>query len=230
MVYDIAGLTKKYRIMSSHLDERACRMWAAAEADALGYGGVSAVSRASGICRRVIHVGLAELRDGDPLPADRIRRPGGGRKFTAYHYPGVERELEDLVEPLTRGDPDSPLRWTCKSVSRLSEELGERGMKVSRQGVATLLHGLGYSLQANQKTLEGKRHPDRNAQFEHSNASVAKAMQAGVPVISVDSKKKELIGMYKNGGREWHRKGKALKVNGHDFPNPDIPRAHPYGV
>ena len=230
MKHDIAALKKKYRIMVSHLDERARRMWAASEADAFGYGGVSSVSRASGICRRVIHAGLVELRDGDPLPAARIRRPGGGRKSSGYHYPGVERELESLVEPLTRGDPDSPLRWTCKSVSRLSEELGERGMKVGRQSVATLLHGLGYSLQANRKTLEGNQHPDRNAQFEHINASVAKAMKAGVPVISVDTKKKELVGAYKNGGREWHRKGKAPKVNGHDFPNADIPRAHPYGV
>jgi hypothetical protein len=230
MGYDIIALEKKYRIMASYLDERARRMWAAAEADALGYGGISAVSRASGICRRVIHAGLAELRGGDPLPADRIRRSGGGRKSCAYHYPGMERELENLVEPLTRGDPDSPLRWTCKSISRLSEELGERGMKVGRQSVATLLHGLGYSLQANQKTLEGNQHPDRNAQFAHINATVAKAMEAGVPVISVDTKKKEVIGVYKNSGREWHRKGKSPKVNGHDFPDPDIPRAHPYGV
>jgi transposase len=230
MIHDVALIVKKYHALSSHLDERARRIWAATEADALGYGGVSAVSRATGICRRVIHTGLMELRRGDPLPPGRIRRPGGGRKSAVQHYPSLPTELEKLVEPLTRGDPDSPLRWTCKSVSRLAKELSRVGIKVSGQTVATELHKLGYSLQANQKTLEGRQHPDRNAQFEHINAKVEKCMEKGLPVISVDTKKKELIGAYKNGGREWHRKGNAPKVNDHDFPDPDVPRAHPYGI
>lgn len=230
MISDLSAIVKKYRVMSSHLDERARRMWAATEADSLGYGGVSAVSKATGISRRVIHVGLAELRQGDSLSPERIRRIGGGRKSATYHYPVLLKELEKLVEPLTRGDPDSPLRWTCKSVSRLAEELAGVGIGISGHTVATELHKLGYSLQANQKTLEGRQHPDRNAQFEHINAKVDKCMRKGIPVISVDTKKKELIGAYKNGGREWHRKGHATKVNGHDFPDPSVPRAHPYGI
>jgi hypothetical protein len=138
--------------------------------------------------------------------------------------------IEAMIEPLTRGDPESPLRWTCKSVRLLADELGQYGIHVGRQTVATQLRALGYSLQGNRKTVEGKQHPDRNAQFEHINARVTKEMKAANPVISVDTKKKELVGNYKNSGREWHRTGEAPKVNSHDFPSPDIPRAHPYGV
>jgi len=227
---DLDTLTRKFRAMAAHLDERGRRVWAATEARERGYGGISAVSRATGICRRVIHAGLAELHDGDSLSPDRIRHPGGGRKSLTHHHPTLPAALESLVDPLTRGDPCSPLRWTCKSVSRLSEELSVAGIRIGRQTVATQLHAMGYRLQSNRKTLEGRQHPDRNAQFEHINAQVQRDMRRGIPVISVDTKKKELIGKYKNNGREWHRAGQAPKVNGHDFPTPDVPRAHPFGV
>lgn len=188
------------------------------------------MSRATGISRRVIHAGIAELRRGDPLEPHRVRRPGGGRKSAVQHYPSLPMELEKLVEPLTRGDPSSPLRWTCKSVARLSEELSRIGIHIGRQTVARELHKLKYHLQNNRKTLEGRQHPDRNAQFEHINTKVTQCIERGVPVISVDTKKKELIGAYKNGGREWHRKGESPKVNAHDFPSPDVSRAYPYGI
>ena len=230
MIRDIEPIVKKFRAMSAHLDERSRRIWAATEADALGHGGVSAVSRATGIPRRVIHAGIAELRRGDPLEPHRVRRPGGGRKSAVQHYPSLPMELEKLVEPLTRGDPSSPLRWTCKSVARLSEELSRIGIHIGRQTVARELHKLKYHLQNNRKTLEGRQHPDRNAQFEHINTKVTQCIERGVPVISVDTKKKELIGAYKNGGREWHRKGESPKVNAHDFPSPDVSRAYPYGI
>lgn len=223
-------ISRKYRVLASHLNERARRVWAAAEAEAIGYGGISLVARATGISRRAIHEGKKELKADDVAPPHRIRRTGGGRKSATHHHPDLLETLEQLVEPLTRGDPQSPLRWTCKSVRHLSAELERKGIGVGRQTVAKALRELGYSLQANCKTVEGKQHPDRNAQFEHVNARVTEDMKAGNPVISVDTKKKELVGNYKNGGREWHRKGKAPKVNGHDFPGPDVPRAHPYGV
>lgn len=224
------GIRRKYRALARHLDERTRRIWAATEAEALDYGGVSLVARATGISRRAIHRGLNELKEKKGLSADRIRKPGGGRKSATHHHPDLLEKLERLVEPLTRGDPESPLRWTCKSVRQLAEELARHGIRIGRQTVATELRGLGYSLQGNCKTIEGKQHPDRNAQFEHINARVTEEMKAENPVISVDTKKKEPVGNYKNGGREWHRKGKAPKVNGHDFPDPDVPRAHPYGV
>jgi len=188
------------------------------------------VARASGISRRAIHRGLKELNSDEAVPTDRVRDLGGGRKSAIHHHPDLLEKLECLIEPLTRGDPESPLRWTCKSVRLLADELRRQGIRVGRQTVAKELHELGYSLQGNYKTMEGKQHPDRNAQFEYINARVTKEIKAANPVISVDTKKKELVGNYKNGGREWHRKGKALKVNGHDFPSPDVPRAHPYGV
>jgi transposase len=163
-------------------------------------------------------------------PSDRIRKSGGGRKSVVHHQPDFPDQLERLVEPLTRGDPESPLRWTCKSVRLLAEELGHQGIYVGRQTVARQLHALGYSLQGNRKTVEGKQHPDRNAQFEYINARATMEMKAANPVISVDTKKKELIGNYKNSGRQWHRTGKAPEVSSHDFPSPDVPRALPYGV
>jgi hypothetical protein len=221
---------RKYDALASHLDERARRVWAATEAEALGYGGISLVARATGISRRAIHCGLKELNSDEVVPADRVRHLGGGRKSAIHHHPDFLEKLEHLIEPLTRGDPESPLRWTCKSVRLLADELRRQGIRVGRQTVAKELHELGYSLQGNYKTMEGKQHPDRNAQFEYINARVTKEIKAANPVISVDTKKKELVGNYKNGGREWHQKGKALKVNGHDFPSPDVPRAHPYGV
>ena len=223
-------IRRKYTALARHLDERARRIWAATEADALGYGGISLVARATGISRRAIHRGLTELNAQDAVAPDRIRKPGGGRKSAVHHHPDLLDKLESLVEPLTRGDPESPLRWTCKNVRLLAEELGRQGIRIGRQSVAKQLHALGYSLQGNRKTIEGNQHPDRNAQFEHINQRVTQEMKAGNPVISVDTKKKELVGNYKNGGREWHRKGEAPEVNGHDFPSPDVPRAHPYGV
>jgi hypothetical protein len=220
----------KFRALATRLDEHTRRVWAATEAGSIGYGGISLVARVTGISRRAILVGLREIKDGDILPKGRVRRPGGGRKSAVQHQPDLPERLEGLVEPLTRGDPMSPLRWTCKSTRRLSQELGKLGYSVSSRLVRVLLHGMGYSLQGNCKTIEGKQHPDRNAQFEYINTRVTAEMRAAQPVISVDTKKKELIGNYKNGGCEWHRKGDAPKVNGHDFPNPDVPRAHPYGV
>lgn len=225
-----AAIRVKFRALASRLDEHTRRVWAATEANSIGYGGVSMVARATGISRRAIAVGLREIEEGDILPEGRVRRQGGGRKSGVHHQPDLPEILEGLVEPLTRGDPMSPLRWTCKSTRRLSMELTKLGYSASSRLVGVLLHEMGYSLQGNRKTIEGKQHPDRNAQFEYINTRVTAQMRAAQPVISVDTKKKELIGNYKNGGCEWHRKGEAPKVNGHDFPNPDVPRAHPYGV
>ena len=225
-----AAIRRKFRALASRLDEHTRRVWAATEARALGYGGISPVARATGISRRAIAVGLREIEEGEILPEGRVRRPGGGRKSAAHHQPDLPEKLEGLVEPLTRGDPMSPLRWTCKSTRRLSRELTKLGYSASSRLVGVLLRGMGYSLQGNRKTIEGNQHPDRNAQFEHINECVTEEIKAGNPVISVDTKKKELVGNYRNGGREWHRKGEAPEVNGHDFPGPDVPRAHPYGV
>jgi len=223
-------IQRKYAVLAAHLNERARRVWAATEAEGLGYGGISLVARTTGISRRAIHRGLRELEGSAAAPPDRIRRPGGGRKAVVDQQPDFADQLEHLVEPLTRGDPESPLRWTCKSVRLLADELVQQGIQVGRQTVATQLHALGYSLQSTRKTVEGKQHPDRNAQFEHINARVTKEMKATNPVISVDTKKKELLGNYRNAGHQWHRKGEAPKVNTHDFPNPEVPRAYPYGV
>ena len=162
-------IRRKYIALAEHLDERARRVWAATEAEALGYGGISLVALATGISRRAIHRGLSELNAEEAVPPDRIRKPGGGRKSAVHHQPDFPDRLERLVEPLTRGDPESPLRWTCKSVRLLADELGQQGIRVGRQTVARQLHALGYSLQGNRKTVEGKQHPDRNAQFEHIN-------------------------------------------------------------
>jgi len=226
----IAQIRAKYLALAPHLDERARRIWAATEARSLGYGGPTTVYRATGLARTVIHDGLKELDQPDAVPINRIRKPGAGRKRIVNHDPDFPRKLEALVEPLTRGDPESPLRWTCKSTRTLTRELARQGTRASHKTVAAQLHDLGYSLQANRKTEEGKQHPDRNAQFEHINRRARKGMARGNPVISVDTKKKELVGNYKNNGRKWHRKGEAPKVNGHDFPDPSVPRAFPYGV
>jgi len=224
------AIQRKFQALVSHLDEHTRRVWAATEASVLGYGGISLVARATAISRRAILVGLREIKNGDILPEGRIRRRGGGRKSTVHHQPDLPEKLEGLVEPLTRGDPESPLRWTCKSTRRLSRELGKLGYSASSRLVGALLHGMDYSLQGNRKTVEGKQHPDRNAQFEHINARVTAEMRAAQPVISVDTKKKELVGNYANQGKQWLRKGQAAHVNGHDFPDPSVPRAHPYGI
>ena len=223
-------LRRKFDALLPALDERSRRLVVAAEARVLERGGVSLVARASGMSRPTIYAGLRDLESGQPLPQGRVRRPGGGRKKLVFHDQELANKLEGLVDPLSRGDPESPLRWTCKSTRTLAAELRAMGAKISHTVVAELLHDLGYSLQANRKTQEGRQHPDRNAQFEHINARAAEEMRAGNPVISVDTKKKELVGNYKNNGEKWHRKGQAAQVNGHDFPGPTVPRAHPYGL
>ena len=225
-----SAIRQKFLALASRFDEHTRRIWGATEASALGYGGVSLVARATNISRRAIRVGLREIRTGNILPEGRVRRPGGGRKPAVHHQPDLPSKLESLVEPLTRGDPMSSLRWTCKSTHNLSRELKRLGYSASSRLVGALLHGMGYSLQGNCKTIEGNQHPDRNAQFEHINARVTTEMRATQPVISVDTKKKELVGNYVNRGKQWLKKGTAKKVNGHDFPDEAVPRAHPYGV
>jgi len=225
-----AAIRQKFQALATRLDEHTRRVWAATEAGALGYGGISLVARATDISRRAILAGMREIKAGDILPAGRVRRPGGGRKPAIHHQPDLPEKLESLIEPLTRGDPESPLRWTCKSTHRLSLELTGQGYSASSRLVGVLLHRMGYSLQGNRKTIEGKKHPDRNAQFEHINARVLEEMRAAQPVISVDTKKKELVGNYANRGKQWLKKGTATNVNIHDFPDPSVPRAYPYGI
>jgi transposase len=220
----------RFAQLAPTFNERSLRLFAAAEATALGYGGVSRLSRITGLSRPTIEKGQRELRNPCILSKERVRRAGGGRKQTCDVDDTLLSALEHLVEPLSRGDPMSPLRWTCKSTRALAAALVARGHATSQRMVWTLLHRLGYSLQANRKTEEGNQHPDRNAQFEHINTQVSRALRAGTPVISVDTKKKELIGNYKNNGRKWHRKDGAPKVQGHDFPGADVPRAYPYGI
>jgi len=204
-------------------------MLAAAEATQLGYGGVSLVSRACGLSRVTILKGIREL--GAPaLPVERIRRSGGGRRSLVQRDPRLPELLESLVEPLARGDPESPLRWTCKSTRTLAGELSDRQHPISHEKVAQLLREMNYSLQGNRKTEEGADHPDRDAQFRHINRQVRLALGQGQPVISVDTKKKELIGNFHNAGRQWRTQGTPARVAGHDFPHPSVPRAYPYGI
>jgi hypothetical protein len=229
----IEQIETKYRSLASVLDERARRHWAAAEARAYGWGGVSAVSDATGMSPNTIRKGLAELdapQEVDARVASRLRKPGGGRKRLTEADPQLSAQLDRLVAPLTRGDPQSALRWTCKSTSHLARALSQQGHPISARAVATLLNAAGYSLQGNRKTLEGSAHPDRDAQFEHINAQVKRFQQRGQPVISVDTKKKELVGPYKNNGREWQRKGEPERVDIHDFPDPELGKVIPYGV
>jgi len=224
-----------YQKLSSLLDERSLRLWAAATAQALGRGGITLVARSTRMTRARIGDGLAELRQpAEALPrkrrGDRIRRRGGGRKPIDERFPGVLEALEALVEPLSRGDPMSALRWTCKSLRHLAVEMTRQGYPMSQTTVAKLLGKLGYSLQANRKSEEGDSHPDRDAQFEHINACCEQFVDRGQPVISVDTKKKELVGSYKNAGREWERKGCPEEVRVHDFPDEELGKAIPYGV
>jgi hypothetical protein len=227
---DLAAITQRFTALREVLDERSRRLVAAAESAAIGRGGVSAVARATGMSRQVIRQGMAELTEVGVHPPGRIRRPGGGRKRAVAQDPSLLRDLEGLVEPVTRGDPESPLRWTCKSLRKLAEELQRLGHQASHQLVARMLHELGYSLQANSKTLEGTDHPDRNAQFEYLNRRVKRQLQQHQPVISVDTKKKELVGDFKNNGRELRPQGDPEKVRVHDFIIPELGRANPYGV
>jgi hypothetical protein len=204
-------------------------MLAATEALELGYGGVSVVSRVCGLSRVTITKGISEL-SAPPLPEARIRRAGGGRLNLVVRDPKLPEVLDLLVEPLSRGDPESPLRWTCKSTRTLAGELTGRRHPVSHEKVAQLLREMNYSLQGNRKTEEGEDEPDRDAQFRHINQAVRKALGQGWPVISVDTKKKELVGNFENQGRQWRAKGTGERVKGHDFPDPTIPRAYPYGI
>ncbi len=228
-----ARIRRKYRIVALELDERRRRQWAAAEARDAGWGGVSLVARATGLSRPTIIAGLRELQ----LPAaqraaaaQRVRRPGGGRRAVTATDPTLLAALMALIEPATRGDPDSPLRWTCKSTAKLADELTRQDHPVSDRTVATLLKDAGYSLQANRKTREGASHPDRDAQFAYLNACVARCHKRGQPAISVDTKKKELVGDFKNGGREWRPRGQPAEVRVHDFLDKTLGKAIPYGV
>jgi hypothetical protein len=226
-------IQRKYHSLLPELDERRRRQWAAAEARELGWGGVSLVARATGLSRPTITAGLRELDQPTPqraAQAVRVRRPGGGRRLVTEADPGLLAAPESLVEPVTRGDPESPLRWTCKSTRRLADELVRQDHRVGPRTVASLLHKAGYSLQANRKAREGLDHPDRNAQFEYINASVARAWKHDQPAISVDTKKKELVGDFKNGGSEWRPQGAPEEVRVHDFLDKTLGEAIPYGV
>jgi Rhodopirellula transposase DDE domain len=226
----LGDLRAKFRAVWPLLDERAWRLMAASEARALGYGGVSLVHRACGLSRQAIAKGIREIDEGAALAAGRIRRPGAGRKPITASDPRLLDQLEALIEHQTRGDPESPLRWTCQSTRTIANTLARQGHPVSHSKVAQLLHGLDYSLQSNRKTEEGQDHPDRDAQFRHITVAVKRGLAQRSPVISVDTKKKELIGNYANAGQQWLPAKQPKAVRGHDFPTPDVPRAFPYGI
>jgi transposase len=228
-------LSAKFAPLEPFLDERTRRLWAAVEARTLGRGGIMWVAEATGLSRATIRAGLRELTA--PLPpelqqgtSERLRRPGGGRRPLIESDPQLLQDLERLVDPVTRGDPMSPLRWTCKSAARLADDLQEQGYAVSERTVNRLLHELGYSLQANHKTLEGCHHPDRDAQFQYISRRVKTFQRQGQPVVSVDTKKKELVGPFRNSGREWQPCGRPERVKVHDFPDEELGKVIPYGV
>jgi Rhodopirellula transposase DDE domain len=229
-VADEPAIGEKFRALAGELNERQRRLWAASEARAAGRGGVTATARATGMSLPTIRKGIAELESGERLAPGRVRRPGGGRKRLTETDPGLVTELERLVDADSRGDPESLLRWTSKSVRHLADGLRELGHPAHFTTVALLLRGLGYSLQANVKTREGRQHPDRDAQFRHINAIAKRAIARGQPVISVDTKKKELVGDFKNQGREWRPKGEPELVRVHDFKDKDLGKAVPHGV
>jgi hypothetical protein len=222
---------QKWRLLKATMDERQRRLWAGAEAGAIGFGGVAVVARATGLAISTVRKGRDEARAGArPEDVVKVRRSSGTRSFEAAN-PDVWPMLEQLVDPVTRGDPESPLRWTCKSTHVLAAELFEQhGIRISDKTVAKMLREHGYSLQAPNKAVEGKQHPDRNAQFKHINATAERCLERGVPVISVDTKKKELVGNFKNGGREWQPEGEPELVDVHDFPEQAIGKAIPYGI
>lgn len=230
----IEQIELKYAALRDVMDERMRRQWAGAEANAYGWGGVRAVSAATGMSPNTIRKGQAELSHRSRHPEEaipkRLRRAGGGRRWKIVEYPDLDRALDALIEPGTRGDPESALRWTIKSGQRLADELTRQGFAVSENTVLRLLKAKGYSLQGNRKTREGANHPDRDAQFEHINAETKAFQQAGQPVISVDAKKKELVGDFKNGGREWRPAGEPEEVRVHDFMDKELGKAIPYGV
>ena len=232
----VAEVGKKFQTLGSLMDERIRRLWAACEAAALGRGGVTAVAEATGMSRTTIRAGIVELQDpqgrreAEPAGRQRVRRAGGGRKRLSQRDRKLLKDLEALVEPSTRGDPQSPLRWTCKSTRHLADALVGRGHQVSYRTVAALLHGLDYSLQANRKTREGASHPDCNAQFEHISKKVRTFQTQQQPVVSVDTKKKELVGDFRNVGLEWQPQGSPDKVRVHDFKDKELGKAIPYGI
>lgn len=227
---EASSLKEKLNAIWPLLDERNRRIMAANEAISLGYGGVTAVHRACGLSRRIILKGIREIKAGLSPSPGQLRKAGGGRKPLTSMDTGLVEALEQLIEEQTRGDPQSPLRWCCKSTRQIARELSQHKHAVSHTKVAQILHQQNYSLQGNRKTLEGADHPDRDAQFRHINTTVKKYLEADAPVISVDTKKKELIGDYANPGRQWKPSGQPVKVQGHDFPGPEVPRAFPYGI
>lgn len=226
----VAWIREKFVLLSEDLDERGRRRWAATEAASLGRGGIAAVAEATGMSDRTIRTGIAELKNKTPLEPGRQRKAGGGRRSRESEQPELIPALESLVEPTTRGDPDSPLRWTCKSLHNLARELHEQGFQVSHTKVGQLLKEAGYSLQANRKTREGKNHPDRDAQFEHINRRVLAYRRGGRPAVSVDTKKKEPLGNKQNVGKEYRPQGQPTEVDTHDFPDAKLGKAIPYGV
>lgn len=232
----VDDLRKKYQMLTGHLDERALRWCLGADALCLGYGGASAVAYAAGVSRTTVHAGMKALREKETTEATetmaeaRIRKLGGGRKAHKDKDAKLLTDLDRLLDPITRGDPMAPLRWTAKSTTKLAEELRAKGHQVSQATVWRLLDTLGYSMQSNRKSREGADHPDRNEQFEYIGATVKDFLDRGLPVISVDTKKKELVGTFKNSGKEWQRKGQPVEVNMHDFADADLGKAIPYGV
>jgi hypothetical protein len=230
---DIERIRRKFHALTVVMDERIRRQWAAAEAMELAWGGISCVAKATGISRTTILAGIHELKaqqDSEASPNPSVRRPGGGRKLLVETDPELWDALDALVDPVTRGHPETPLRWTCKSTRQLAEELCRQDHPVSDRTVASLLHAAGYSLQANRKMREGKDHPDRNAQFEYISGQVQRVQKRGQPVVSVDTKKKELVGDFKNPGQEWRPKRTPQKVRTHDFKDKELGKAIPYGV
>ena len=232
-MHNLEQIRQKYEALSPFMDERMRRLWAATEAASLGWGGVSAVAAATGLSRTTITAGLRENQQplaAGAAPGPRLRRAGGGRKRRVRADATLRRDLESLVDPVTRGDPQSPLRWTCKSTAKLAAELQALGHQLGARTVAHLLHELDYSLQANRKTKEGATHPDRDAQFQHIHEQILAFQQRRQPVVSVDTKKKELVGEFKQGGREWQPRGQPEPVRVHDFVDKERGKAIPYGV
>jgi len=229
-VVDEDAIAERYRLMRDFLNERSRRRWAAVEARSAGRGGIAAVVRATDVSESTVRRGLDEIDRGDQLDAGRIRRPGAGRAPILEREPGLAEDLERLVDPVTRGDPESPLRWTSKSGAKLAEALREMGHDIVDRTVLRLLKAKGYSLQANKKTREGAQHPDRDAQFRHISEIAARQLAAGEPVISVNTKKRELVGDFKAVGRELEPKGTPVQVRGHDFKDKELGHAIPYGV
>lgn len=229
MILTDGKLKEKLSILLPSLNEKQKRLLVGAEAIALGYGGIKCLSDITGMSTNTITKGIREIEVGDEN-VSRIRKKGSGRKKLTLKFPDLESCIEDIIEPDVRGDPESPLRWTCKSVRNISDFLSEQGYLVSRQTVARILCEMEFSLQGNRKTKEGEDHPDRDKQFQFINRTCKRFLSEGCPVISVDTKKKELIGEYKNEGREWHKKNGAIEVNGHDFPDPKVSKAIPYGI